>query len=200
MMRSDVGELSEPRGAKQRGSSAMAHKRNPILTEQFQGMPRLVRASAHAAIENVATPEGRDISQSCVERHIAPDATSQVHYLVRKSVDLVKGLVVHTDRMKENLESTMGVWAGQRIRNALMEAGVSYDEAYEYIQKVSFEATDTRTPLYDLVCRVSSPMVGSPPRTVLGILGENKLKNCFDVWDYLSHGLDHLFRDLPDKP
>lgn len=195
MMRSDVGELQEPRSKKQRGSSAMAHKKNPILTEQLMGLPRLLRSCAHAAIENVATPECRDISQSSVERHIFPDATSLLHYMATKAAGLVGGLVVNRERMLYNLTTaSRGVWASQLVRTALMEEGVGYDEAYEYLQQASFRLDVT------LLQAVSEmPLSENDRRTALDILGQPRLEGCFDAMAYIGPGIQHLFRGW-DKP
>ncbi len=192
MMRLEVGELQEPRSAKQRGSSAMAHKKNPIKTEQLQGMPRLLRGSLVAAMENIATPEGRDISQSCVERHIFPDATSQLHYMAVAATKVVEGLVVFPHKMKENLEiGTHGTWAGQPVRTALMKAGIDYDTAYLYVQEASFAAMQSQRPLLNLL--MSRLIPGTDSKTALDVLGEGKLRSCFKPEDYVGKGVDHIF-------
>ena len=188
MMRSDVCELREPRAPEQRGSSAMAHKRNPILTERLMGMARLLRGYAHAAMENIATPECRDISQSSVERHIFPDATSLLDYMVRKMTELVEGLVVFSHCMLENLENSQGVWASQRVRNALMDAGIPYSEAYQYVQQLSFEAEKDRMHLKTLL--TLRPLNG---RYVTDILPSEKIEECFDVNAYIQKGIEHIF-------
>src|SRR3989344_7802776 len=193
MMRSDVGELAEPRGKNQRGSSAMAHKANPILTEQLMGLSRKIRGDAHAAMENIATPEGRDISQSSVERHILPDTTSLLHYMTTKAAGLVNDLVVFPDRMRENLdEKSLGVWASQRVRTSLMEAGVPYDAAYTYMQRLSFEAVKARMPLSDLL-RLEE-ISDNEPRSALHILGRDALVKCFDAEAYIRPGIEAIFK------
>jgi adenylosuccinate lyase len=98
------------------------------------------RGHAHAGLENVATPECRDISQSSVERHILPDATSQLHYIAKKATGLVTGLVVFPERMLETLDRTHGVWAGQRLCYALVAQGRAHSDAYEFVQRCSFKA------------------------------------------------------------
>lgn len=193
MMRSDCGELTEPRGKKQRGSSAMAHKKNPIATEQGEGMPRLLRGYAHAAMENIATPEGRDISQSSVERVVFADATTILHYLAIRMTSLVSGLVVNEKRMLRNLtEGTFGVWAGQRIRTRLMDAGVVYDDAYEYVQRASFLAVEQERNLSDVLHEEILP----DGRTALRILGELELLACFDARTYIEKGIEHIFSQV----
>lgn len=192
MMRSDCGELEEPRKPKQRGSTAMAHKKNPILTERAQGIPRLLRGYAVAALENIATPECRDISQSSVEREILPSATTYLHYLIVKLTDLVHRLVVHPDRMRENLERTNGVWASQRVRNALMEAGVPYEMAYLYLQRCSFKAADENRQLVDILCD-ESISYELDNRTAAQVLGIDHLIACFDPMTYIRQGIAFMF-------
>ncbi len=193
MSRSEVREIQEPRSAKQRGSSAMAHKINPIGLELLIGMARLLRAHSHAAMENIDTPEARDISQSNVERHIFPDATSQLHYMAIRATNIVKGLVVFPERMKHNLEvETRGVWAGQPVRTALMNAGIDYDTAYEYVQAASFEAIDKERTLLDVCQRRSLSKVDQ--RTALDVLGEVRLATCFQVKEYVGRGVEHIYR------
>lgn len=195
MMRSDAGELEEPRKPKQRGSSAMPHKKNPILTERLMGLARVVRSSAQAAQENIATPEWRDISQSSVERHILPDATSILHYMTAKATFLVSNLVVFLEQMEQNLEEkTLGVWAAQNIRIALMESGLGYDEAYELVQHAAFRAEKERTPL----CEILRDLIwskGSARSTVQDILGVERFEQCFDARAYIERGISHIFRN-----
>ena len=191
MCRSEVRELEEPRKAKQRGSSAMAHKKNPIGLEQLIGMPRLLRSYCMAAMENIETPEARDISQSSVERIIFPDSTTLLHYMAVRSTSLVKGLVVFPERMRYHLlVSTRGTWAGQPVRTALMGAGVDYDTAYEHIQRLSFEAMSQEGQLEELLR--TSP-IGETGKTALDLLGEEKLEACFNPENYVRRGIDAIF-------
>jgi adenylosuccinate lyase len=182
MCRSEVGELQEPRSARQRGSSAMAHKKNPIGIELLMGM---------AAMENIDTPEGRDISQSNVERHIFPDATSQLHYMAFRATSIVEKLVVFPERMKENLEvGTYGTWAGQPLRTALMRAGVDYDNAYKYVQDASFAAVEYKQPLREIVSTCYLPYRNQNAADILG----ERLDDCFDYKQYIGRGIDHIFK------
>ncbi|TSC76399.1 MAG: adenylosuccinate lyase [Parcubacteria group bacterium Gr01-1014_31] len=191
MCRSRCRELQEPRKPKQRGSSAMPWKINPIKLEQFQGLARLLRGLAHTAVENIATPDFRDISQSSVERHILPDATGLTHYLAVKMAAVVRGLVVFPDRMARNLAATCGVWAGNRVRTALLEHGIPYDAAYEYVQRVSFEAVQSETSVLDLFAQ--RPFSDADPRTARDLLG-SRLDTFFDAAAYVARGVHHLFR------
>ncbi len=199
LMRSEVRELEEPRTEKQRGSSAMPWKKNPILTERLQGMARLIRGYAVSALENIATPDWRDISQSSVERHIFPDATAVLYYMTVKAAELVDGLVVRKDEMLETLNvRSFGVWAGQRIRDALIEAGVEPNAAYEYVQMISFRAVEAREHL-NLVAG-QKHISTTDNRTAAEIVGFKRLEELFDPLAYIKSGVEHIFREREDSP
>jgi len=195
MMRSDVGELQEPRKSTQRGSSAMPQKRNPILTERLLGLPRLLRAYAHAAMENIATPEGRDISQSSVERHIIPDSLSLTHYMIIKFKGLVQKLVVFPEKMFDKIiKDSMGTWAAQRVRMALMDSGIPYDEAYQFTQKMSFLAMDEKVHLFKILKKQSHSISSREKRTAKEIIGLQKLQTCFNPIEYVRVGIEKIFQ------
>lgn len=197
MMRSGVGELKEARGKKQKGSSAMAHKRNPILSERLMGMARMLRSYANTGLENIATPECRDISQSSVERMIFPDATSLLYYILKTATKLVTSLEVLADRMRENLsQGTYGVWASQPVRVALIEAGVDTDTAYSYVQQLSFKAVDERIQLFMLLQGEKIPD-DSENRTGALVIGDAKLDKIFDPWLYIKDGIEAIFARFP---
>lgn len=193
MMRGETHELQEPRSKNQRGSSAMPQKVNPITIEQLMGMPRLIRAYAGAGLENIATPEFRDISQSCVERVIFPDSTTLVHYMLVKLTKIINDLVIFPKAMKKNLDRSLGTWAAQRVRIALLNSGVEYDPAYEYLQQASFAATKKHQSLLSLLRK--RPISESDRRTAWDILGEDKLLSCFDAPNYINEGIEEIFRD-----
>ncbi len=130
LARTEVGEVREPFGRGQKGSSAMPHKRNPIKSEQVVGLARVLRGNALAALEDVALWHERDISHSSVERVILPDSTILLDHLQRRVLGLVGGMVVDVDRMRENLELTHGALFSQRVLLALVESGMSRDDAY----------------------------------------------------------------------
>ena len=140
LQRTEVGEAEEFFSEKQKGSSAMPHKRNPVTSEQISGLARVVRSNAQAAFENVALWHERDISHSSVERIIIPDSTTLVDYLLQKTTNLVDTMFVYPERMKTNLESTRGlVFSGQLLLD-LVEHGVSREDAYRMVQAHAMRA------------------------------------------------------------
>jgi adenylosuccinate lyase len=151
LARTEVGEVREPFGAGQKGSSSMPHKRNPIKSEQVAGLARVLRGNAQAAVENVALWHERDISHSSVERIILPDSTSLLDHLQRRVIALVEGMVVNAERMRENLELTHGALFSQRVLLALVESGQTRDDAYRVVQRLAQRALDDRTPLKGLL-------------------------------------------------
>ncbi len=151
LQRTEVRELQEPFRAGQKGSSAMPHKRNPIKSEQISGLARVLRGNAQAAVENVALWHERDISHSSVERVVLPDSTILIDYLQHRATALVAGMTVDAQRMRENLELTYGALFSQRVLLALVETGVTRDEAYYQVQRAAQQAWDSRTHLRDLL-------------------------------------------------
>ena len=151
LARTEVGEVSEPFGAGQKGSSAMPHKRNPIKSEQIAGLARVLRGNAQAALENVALWHERDISHSSVERIILPDSTTLLDHIQRRALALVEGLVVDVDRMRSNLELTYGALFSQRVLLALVSTGLARDDAYRIVQRLAQRAIDERVQLRELL-------------------------------------------------
>lgn len=190
MMRSEVGELREGRKKTQRGSSAMPQKRNPIKTEQLMGLPRLLRGHLAAAMEDIATFECREISQSSVERHILPDATSLTHYMTVRMTKLVETLEVRSGRMRANLDATGGIWAAQRVRNALIASGMSNDEAYQLVQAAAFKAEDEGSSFAVVLGNMTVPGVD---QTIPWVLGEEQFADLFSPMDYIKRGVDTTF-------
>ena len=136
LARSELGEAEEPFGAGQKGSSAMPHKRNPILSERLCGLARLLRGYLGAGLEDVALWHERDISHSSVERVALPDAAMLAAYVLRKATGLASGLVVHPERALQNLtEGTLGLVFSQSVLLALVSAGLTRDEAYRIVQR-----------------------------------------------------------------
>jgi len=152
LQRTEVREVEEPfRAGSQKGSSAMPHKRNPILTERVTGLARVLRGYAQVGLENVALWHERDISHSGAERVVLPDATIALDYMQHLGTRVAEGMVVHTDRMAENLELTHGALFSQRALTALVTAGRTRDDAYRLVQEAAQRAWDERTAFRDLV-------------------------------------------------
>jgi adenylosuccinate lyase len=151
LARTEVGEVREPFGRGQKGSSAMPHKRNPIKSEQVVGLARILRGNALAGLEDVALWHERDISHSSVERVILPDSTILLDHLQRRVLALVEGMVVDADRMRENLELTHGALFSQRVLLALVESGLSRDDAYRVVQRLAQQAIDSRVHMRELL-------------------------------------------------
>jgi adenylosuccinate lyase len=147
LARSEVGEAEEPFGAGQKGSSAMPHKRNPILSERLCGLARLFRGYLGAGLEDVALWHERDISHSSVERVALPDASLLACYVLRKATGLARGLVIHPERARENLvEGSFGLVFSQTVLLALVAAGRTRDEAYRIVQRDARAAWAERRP------------------------------------------------------
>ena len=153
LQRTEVREVEEPFRAGQKGSSAMPHKRNPITTERICGLARVLRGYAVTGLENVALWHERDISHSGAERVVLPDATTLLDYMQHLALRVVRGMVVHADRMAANLELTSGALFSQRVLLALVEGGMQRDDAYRVVQRLAQEAWDTGTPLRSLLER-----------------------------------------------
>ena len=151
LQRTEVREVEEPFRAGQKGSSAMPHKRNPITTERITGLARVLRGYAQAGVENVALWHERDISHSGAERVVLPDATILIDYMQHLALRVVRGMVVHADRMLANLELTSGALFSQRVLLGLVEQGMQRDDAYRIVQRLAQQAWDTGTPLRDLL-------------------------------------------------
>ncbi len=160
LQRTEVREVQEPFRAGQKGSSAMPHKRNPIKSEQISGLARVLRGNAQAALENVALWHERDISHSSVERVILPDSTTLLDYLQHRAIELVEGMTVNVERMRENLELTHGALFSQAVLLALVEGNpaggnpahpMTRDDAYRIVQELAQRAWDQGTSLRELL-------------------------------------------------
>ncbi len=179
LQHTEIGELQEPFRTGQKGSSAMPHKRNPILSERIAGMSRLLRGYAHTALEDQPLWHERDISHSSAERVILPDATILLDYMLVKMTGLMEGLIVRSDRMRENIAGGMGLHASSRVLVALVEkAGIGREEAYAIVQRAALRAADERVPLRDLL---------SVEPAVAHKLSLSDLDGCFDEAAFLRH-------------
>jgi adenylosuccinate lyase len=152
LQRTEVREVEEPfRSGQQKGSSAMPHKRNPITTERITGLARVLRGYEQAAVENVALWHERDISHSGAERVILPDATILLDYMQHLATRVARGMVVHVDRMRANLDVTHGALFSQRVLLALVAGGMGRDDAYRIVQEEAQRAWESGTPLRELI-------------------------------------------------
>ena len=172
LQHTEIAEVMEPFKTGQKGSSAMPHKRNPIVSERITGLARLLRGYALAGLEDQTLWHERDISHSSVERVALPDATTLLDYMLVRFTSLVDGLVVRADRMAENVEHGLGLHASSRVLLALVtEGGLSRETAYELVQRNALAAVDARRPLVDLLA--SDPAVREALPTA-------SLEACFD--------------------
>jgi adenylosuccinate lyase len=151
LARTEVGEVAEPFGKGQKGSSAMPHKRNPVVSERICGLARIVRANALVGLENVALWHERDISHSSAERVVIPDSLLALDYMLDRFAWLVEGLSVNPERMRRNLEATHGLFFSQRLLLALVESGLPRDEAYRLVQGHALRAHEEELDFRALV-------------------------------------------------
>jgi adenylosuccinate lyase len=190
LQRTEVREAEEYFSEKQKGSSAMPHKRNPITAEQISGLARVVRANSQAALENVALWHERDISHSSVERVILPDSTILADYLLAKTADLIEKLMVYPARMKKNLDSTGGlIFSGQLLLD-LAEAGMLREDAYRLVQKHATNAWQNDLVFRDLVAGDAE---------ITKLLSREKLARTFDLSRQLGN-VDAIFERVLGKP
>jgi adenylosuccinate lyase len=194
LQRTEVREAEEFFSEKQKGSSAMPHKRNPVTCEQISGLARVVRSNAQAAFENVPLWHERDISHSSVERIIVPDSTTLLDYLLHKTTNLIDTMFVYPERMKANLESTRGlVFSGQLLLD-LVEHGVSREDAYRMVQAHAMRAWKEGLDFRELVLKDKSITSKVPAR---------QLEHAFDLKRQLRN-IDRIFarvfRDTEPKP
>ena len=152
LQHTEIGEVQEPFKVGQKGSSAMPHKRNPILSERISGLARLLRGYAATALEDQPLWHERDISHSSAERVILPDSTILLDYMLVRMTGLIDGLVVRSERMRENITRGLGLHASSRVLVALVEkGGIGRDEAYAIVQRAALRAADERAPLRELL-------------------------------------------------
>ena len=184
LQRTEVREAQEYFSEKQKGSSAMPHKKNPITSEQISGLARVLRGNAQAAFENIALWHERDISHSSVERVIFPDSTILVDYLLAKTTDLIDRLLVYPERMKKNLESTGGlIFSGQLLLD-LAEAGMLREDAYRLVQGHAMRSWKEDLVFRDEVAR---------DEKITALLSEEKLAKTFDYTRQLGN-VDAIFK------
>jgi adenylosuccinate lyase len=185
LQHTEIAELGEPFKKGQTGSSAMPHKRNPILSERLTGMSRLLRGYALSGMEDQALWHERDISHSSVERVVLPGATTLLHYMLERFGRLVDGIVVRPERMLENIERGLGLHCSSRLLTMLISAGLARTEAYAIVQRNAMRATDERVAFRSLV---------EADPEVTAVLAPEAIDHCFDDRAWLTHVKDVIAR------
>ena len=184
LQRTEIREVEEPFGEGQTGSSSMPHKRNPELSERVCGLARLVRGHAVTALENVALWGERDISHSSAERVILPDSCLALDYIVSLFADVVRGLRVYPERMRDNMELTKGLVFSQRVLLALVERGLAREKAYGIVQRDSMKVWEDGVDFRDALLK---------DEDVTGLLSPTELQDLFDYGYYVRY-VDQVFR------
>jgi adenylosuccinate lyase len=183
LQKTEIGEVEEPFGKGQKGSSAMPHKRNPIGCEQIVGLARLIRGNAHAALENVALWHERDISHSSVERVILPDSFIALDHMLRRFTRIVRGMAVNLERMRENLNRSRGVVFSGTVLLELARKGVSREQAYEWVQRNAMRSFEEQRDFKALLLADAD---------VSRVLTAAEIERAFDLDEQLKH-VDHIF-------
>ena len=171
LQRTEVAEVYEFFNKKQMGSSAMPHKKNPVLSENLTGLARLIRSTVIPAMENVALWHERDISHSSVERNIGPDATVTLDFALNRMNEIVKSMKINKNNMRKNLDLTKGLFFSQRVMLFLTEKGLKREVAYRIVQKCALKAIDQNISFYDSLLK---------DKKIRDIITVNNLKNLFD--------------------
>ena len=191
LQKTEIGEVEEPFAKGQKGSSAMPHKRNPIGCEQIVGLARLVRANCHAAFENIALWHERDISHSSVERVILPDSFIALDHMLRRFTRIVTGMVVHIDRMRENLNRSRGVVFSGTVLLELAQKGVSREQAYEWVQRNAMLSYAEQRDFKSLL---------ESDTDVCRVLTKAEIERAFDLNEQYRHVDEVLDRVFPSVP
>jgi adenylosuccinate lyase len=191
LQKTEIGEVEEPFGKGQKGSSAMPHKRNPVGCEQICGLARLVRANAMAALENIALWHERDISHSSVERVILPDSFIALDHMLRRFTRIVRGMVVYPERMKENLNRSRGVVFSGTVLLELARRGISREQAYEWVQRNAMRSFHEQKDFKSL-------LLADPD--LMKVLTPAEVEKAFDLNDQMRNVdviFDRVFASVP---
>ena len=183
LQKTEVLEAMEPFGKGQKGSSAMPHKKNPILSENITGLARLLRGYCLSSLENVALWHERDISHSSVERVIAPDATIVLDFALARLAGVIGGLVVYPENMQRNIDLTRGLWHSQGVLLALVDRGIARDTAYQWVQRNALKVWENKGDFKSL-------LLGD--EDIVRTLGADSIENLFDLSHHLRY-VDHIF-------
>lgn len=186
LQKTEVLEVEEPFGKGQKGSSAMPHKRNPVICERICGLARLLRANAQAALENVTLWHERDISHSSVERVIFPDSTLALDYMLNKFIEVAEGMRVYPDNMLDNLEKTSGLIFSQRVLIALMNKGLARPKAYDLVQKAAMQTWRGEGSFKDNLLALPG---------AVKYLSEKELDKIFDL-DFYLRNVNKIFNKV----
>jgi adenylosuccinate lyase len=189
LQRTEVLEVEEFFGKKQKGSSAMPHKKNPILSENLTGLARLVRSSVIPALENVALWHERDISHSAVERNIGPDATIGLDFALNRLKNVIKNLNIYPKNMKKNLDITNGIFFSQRVLLELTAVGFTREESYKIVQKNAMQAWKENSSFYSKIIS---------DKKITDKISVNKLKKLFD-FGYHTKKINIIFKRSLNK-
>tara|TARA_B100000579_G_scaffold436310_1_gene461917 strand:- start:3410 stop:4705 length:1296 start_codon:yes stop_codon:yes gene_type:complete len=184
LQRTEVLEVEEEFGKKQKGSSAMPHKKNPILSENLTGLARLIRSSVTPALENVALWHERDISHSAVERNIGPDSNIAMDFALNRLSEIIKNLNIYPKNMKKNLDITNGLFFSQRVLLELTSAGFTREQAYSIVQKHAMRSWNNKSSFYDNIAK---------DRRINKKIPVNKLKKLFD-FSYHTKRINIIFK------
>ena len=185
LQRTEVSEVSEPFTAGQKGSSAMPHKKNPIICERICGLARVLRGYSITSLENIPLWHERDISHSSAERIILPDATTLLDYMINKFIYVINGLEVHEDKILKNIELTKGRYNSERVLTYLIEEkGFSREEAYQIVQNASFESLKRDIPFKDALREKS---------TLREVLKDEEIDNLFDLKWFIRY-VDYIYK------
>ena len=189
LQRTEVSEVEEFFKNKQMGSSAMPHKKNPVLSENLTGLARLVRASVIPALENVALWHERDISHSSVERNIGPDSTITLDFALNRLNEIVKSMKVNSKNMKKNLDLTKGLFFSQRILLELTSKGIKREVAYRMVQKCALKSLEKNTSFHDTLLK---------DKAIMGKISVGSLKKLFD-FNYHTRKINVIFKRVLRK-
>ncbi|HPT70266.1 MAG TPA: adenylosuccinate lyase [Syntrophomonas sp.] len=184
LQRTDILEAEEPFKAGQKGSSAMPHKRNPMMSERVAGLSRVIRGNATAALENVALWHERDLTHSSVERVIIPDSCILLDYMLEKFTAVVEGLVVYEDNMARNIETTLGLVFSQQMLLALVGKGLSREKSYSLVQDNAMQSWREKIPFKQLIL---------DNETIMNLITPDELDKIFDYGVYTAN-VDYIFK------
>ena len=186
LQRTEIGEVAEPFGKYQKGSSSMPHKHNPIICERICGLARVIRGNSFASLENISLWHERDISHSSAERVIIPDSCILLDYILNKSIKVINGLTVYPEKMKDNLNLTRGLIFSQRVLLKLMGKGMSRPAAYPIVQRIAIQTNKEKKNFQELLLK---------DKEARKYLTAKEISDCFNLKYYLRN-IEQIFKKL----